>query len=346
MKILLPCLLLTFVLISACDNEEVCVETLWYEDADNDGLGNPNNSLSACEQPDGFVANNTDTDDTSGSSASLASYGDALLDQVANGDGNGIDGAFRNSGIVIDEAANTYFAVNGIHPVNSGDYTSYYPKSIVEASLETDEIVNVWSFDNSTLGRHVDMEALSFAEGTDYLYIGDEYNYIYELDRATGEVRREWNLADIGISTSADRGVEALTYMNGYFYAGIQEERKIFQLDLHLDATDPNDEDYQTVEALSSFDVSNSPSGLFAAADGNLYLVAFGGGNVNQNISKYGTDGSLLCTITIGNEVDIQQADGIFIDSNQEYVYIADSQGLSNGLSAVYRIPWATLDCQ
>lgn len=285
----------------------------------------------------------TDTNPTTGT---YASYGDALLDQVSNGDGNGIDGTFRNSGIVIDETANTYFAVNGIHPVNSGDYTSYYPKSIVEASLETDEIVNAWSFDNLTLGRDVDMEALSFVEGTDLLYIGDEYNFIYELNLNTGTVSREWDLADIGISTSADRGVEALTYMDGYFYAGIQEERKIYKLDLHLGATDASDPDYQTVEALSSFDVSNSPSGLFGAADGSLYLVSFGGGNVNQTISNYSTSGTLNCTITIGSEVDIQQADGIFIDSQQEYVYIADSQGLLNRLSAVYRIPWAELSCQ
>ena len=341
-------MLLGVMLLSACGEEEAaCTEITWYQDADEDGLGNPNESRTACEQPDGYVANNNDTnDDGTGNTTSIASYGDALLAQVVNGDGNGIDNTFRNSGIVINEATNTYFAVNGIHPVNSGDYTSYYPKSIVEASLETDEIVNVWSFDNNTVGRHVDMEALSFAEGTDKLYIGDEYNFIYELDLTTGLVTREWDLADIGISTDADRGVEALSYMNGFFYAGVQGERKIFQLDLHLNATDPNDADYQKIETLSSFDVSNSPSGLFAATDGTLYLVSFGGGNVNQLITNYSTDGTLNCTITIGSEVDIQQMDGIFIDSNQEYVYLADSQGLLNGLSAVYRIPWATLNCE
>ncbi len=41
-----------------------CTETLWYQDADNDGLGNPDVSQLACEQPSGFVNNDTDDDDS------------------------------------------------------------------------------------------------------------------------------------------------------------------------------------------------------------------------------------------------------------------------------------------
>lgn len=338
--------LATTLLFSSCNKEEDCIETIWYQDADGDGLGNPSNTQSACTQPNGYVSNATDTDDTTGNPATIATYGDALAAQIAAGDGNGIDNSFRISGLVINETSNTYFAVNGVHPITSGNYTAYYPKSIVEASLETDEIVNAWSFDASTLGRDVDMEALCFAENTSKLYIGDEYNFIYELDLVSGQVSREWDLANIGINTSTDRGVEALTYLNGYFYAGIQEERRIYQLDLHLDATDPADADYQKVESLSSFAVNNSPSGLFAGQDGTLYMVAFGGGTVNQNIYNYTTSGTLSCTFALPSAVDIQQADGIYIDSNEEFAYIADSQGDLNGLYSVYRIPWSASDCQ
>lgn len=333
-------------LFISCNQEDNCIETLWYEDADEDGLGNPNASQSACEQPTGYVSNATDVDDTVGNPSALLTYGDALADQIAAGDGNGIDNSFRISGLAINETTNTYFAVNGVHPISSGNYTAYYPKSVVEASLETDEIINAWSFDATTLGRDVDMEALCFAGDNSKLYIGDEYNFIYELDLTSGSVTREWNLADIGINTNTDKGVEALTYLNGHFYAGIQDERRIYQLDLHLQATDPGDADYQKIESLSSFAVNNSPSGLFAGQDGSLFMVAFGGGDVNQYIYNYTTTGTLSCTFPLPSTVDIQQADGIYIDSNEEYAYIADSQGALNGLYSIYRVPWNASDCQ
>jgi len=53
------------IFIVACDkDEEPCTETTWYEDADGDGLGNPDVSETACDQPTGYVADNTDTDDS------------------------------------------------------------------------------------------------------------------------------------------------------------------------------------------------------------------------------------------------------------------------------------------
>lgn len=62
------------ILISSCkkdddnDDEEDCTETIWYEDADGDGLGNPAVTALACVPLDGYVDNNDDDNDDSNSS--------------------------------------------------------------------------------------------------------------------------------------------------------------------------------------------------------------------------------------------------------------------------------------
>lgn len=55
---------LTLFLVSCSDDEDTnCVESIWYADNDGDGLGDPDVTISACEQPDGYVSDNSDTDD-------------------------------------------------------------------------------------------------------------------------------------------------------------------------------------------------------------------------------------------------------------------------------------------
>ncbi|MDA8693245.1 YHYH protein [Saprospiraceae bacterium] len=58
--------------MTSCGDDDSCTETTWFEDADGDGLGNPDVTVDACDQPDGFVADNTDTDDTNAGEAIIS----------------------------------------------------------------------------------------------------------------------------------------------------------------------------------------------------------------------------------------------------------------------------------
>lgn len=261
-------------------------------------------------------------------------YGKALAAQVEAGDGGGIDGTFRNSGVVVDEANGLYYAVNGVHPVTRGDFTSYYPKSIVAASLESDEIVRAYSF-TSVRGHDVDMEAMTFAgDDTSVLYVGDEYNFIYELDLETGEVTREWDLSDIGVSTATDRGIEALTYSRdtGYFYAGIQATGEILVIDLGLAS------DAAEVALIETWAVGMSPSGLFAHPDGQIYVTTVG---ADQYILRFGiADGALNCAIRVPDALNVARSDGIYITTDDTTLYLVDSQGPMYDGFSLYEITW------
>ena len=57
--------LVTTILITACkDDDDSCTEITWYQDSDGDGLGNAGVSQLACEQPTGYVTDDSDLDDT------------------------------------------------------------------------------------------------------------------------------------------------------------------------------------------------------------------------------------------------------------------------------------------
>ncbi len=72
LKSALPLMALISIAFIACgDDDTGCTTSIWYQDIDDDGLGNPDTTREACEQPDGYVANNSDTDDDNAFIATL-----------------------------------------------------------------------------------------------------------------------------------------------------------------------------------------------------------------------------------------------------------------------------------
>lgn len=70
----------------ACKKDDPCVTSTWYADTDSDGLGDPNSSTEACEQPAGYVSNRDDTDDAVPYCEALTWYEDADGDGLGNAD--------------------------------------------------------------------------------------------------------------------------------------------------------------------------------------------------------------------------------------------------------------------
>lgn len=151
-------------------------------------------------------------------------------------DGGGNDEYFRNSGIAV--VGDYLYAVNGVHP--NPALTCCYPKSLVKVTMADSSIAQKWSYDASTLGHDVDMEGITCGADScaNYIYVGDEYNYIYKLNLATSDaaaaVELQWDINSVVGSVPDDKGIESLTYAasTGYFYAGIQETSTIHVLEL------------------------------------------------------------------------------------------------------------------
>ena len=61
---MLAMLVIVFTVSSCSNSDDSCIESVWYEDSDKDGFGNPEVTQLSCTQPENFVSNSDDIDDT------------------------------------------------------------------------------------------------------------------------------------------------------------------------------------------------------------------------------------------------------------------------------------------
>lgn len=117
----------TTFLITSCDkDDDACTESTWYQDADGDGLGNPDVSESACDQPTGYVADNTDDND-SGSTASASVNPTSAYEEF---DANNVTVSFDGNEVTIVSNGNP----NHTSPYWSSDSDLYIDPVVADAA--------------------------------------------------------------------------------------------------------------------------------------------------------------------------------------------------------------------
>jgi hypothetical protein len=91
---LLSFLAIAILCLSSCNEDEPCVESTFYADADGDGLGDAMSTISACDLPDGYVENADDNDDTQAIASVISGTVEDLFAPQEGGQGQPITGAF------------------------------------------------------------------------------------------------------------------------------------------------------------------------------------------------------------------------------------------------------------
>ena len=155
------------LLVFACgdDDVELCTESTWYQDADGDGLGNPDVSQSACEQPTGYVSNNTDTDDVCAGTVDACGVcdgtGETTWYQDADGDGLGNPDISQTA---CDQP--TGYVADNTDTDDAGAGSDYTGSGAVTQGAATVTTANLFTCSN---GRNSPVGTITATDGTEWI---------------------------------------------------------------------------------------------------------------------------------------------------------------------------------
>lgn len=190
-----------------------------------------------------------------------------------------------------------------------------------------------------------DLEGITLAENNRYIYIGIENpDSIVEFDLETEALTgKSWDLTT-WMTGDPNSGLEAISYRNGYFYAGLQADGKIYVFDVNLNVS--GEVDYvETITPYASYtDIAgldyNSYTGLsYAIFDTANALIELNSSNgeVNHYSGLPGSaqEGIALVTNCMARTADVYIAND---DNGQVIKYInypvtcldADEDGVDN----------------
>ena len=168
------------------------------------------------------------------------------IDSWPGGAGTTIATLSEPSGIVWHEGRQSIFVVE-----DSGT---------LKEINSTGTTLNTWP-----LAGNPDLEGITLAENDRYLYIGVE----------NPDSIAEWDLTSWMASADPNQGLEGLTYRDGYFYAGLQENGKIYVFDLNLSVG--GDVDY--VETITPYASYSDISGIDYNSDTGITYAIFDSAN-------------------------------------------------------------------
>ena len=249
------------VSIAACEKEDECSEVTWYEDADEDGLGNPDVSQMACEQPAGFVSNSNDTNDALDSNCTFEdnarcyctinpddaarctqSYGDSLFyggfesfteANLLNGDLEHTDREFENYGSLNGGADEDVKAVQG------DNYLSFivdpYTTELREGSTDPEGIFSVR--ENNT--PRIDLTGFSDPYLNIWVNTGSSTTSVasidFEMKYSSGDRERFFTYDFKGDENDQEAALIAVTTEGEWQLFSVQISQGMW----HLDGSDP-----------------------------------------------------------------------------------------------------------